>query len=564
MDFRRARRKARMQAFLARLRGKSIDLLSYDEVRSKLRGLETGRQELREIPLNSIVGSVGRYRDFTRDFLPRIDQDEDRWAKVKAITVHGGGTPPIEVYQLGDAYFVKDGNHRISVAKEQGASHIEAYVKNVQTKVPVSADLDAEKLILRAEYTAFLELTELTQTRPGADLSVTVPGRYSSIEKQIEGLKNSAEGGQMDYAQAAERWFDEVYQPFVQVIREQGLSRDFPGLTDTDLYLWISRYREDLERTLGWEVRTETAAADLAKRSSRQIAKVISRLRTGIADALTPDLFDSGPRPGAWRQDVFAGRKPDRFASEILVPLGGHEAGWDAWDQAQIVAAREGARVLALHVVGSEADKDTAHVLSLRDEFERRCEHAGRACSLAVEVGGVARKINERARWVDLVILRLEHPPGKKSLSRLSSGFRTTLQRCPRPLLAVPSAASPLEAPLLAYDGSPKSQEALFLSSYLAGRWKLPLVVVTVMEERKVTEDTLREGEFSLQQFGVQPTIVPKSGEAGQAILETAEEHGCDFIIMGGYGMGAVREVVLGSTVDQILRETQKPVLICR
>ena len=117
-DFRRARRRAALDRVFARLAGRSTDLMSYDDVRKKLKGRETSKRELKEIPLDSIVGSVGRYRDFTRGFLPRQDSDSGRWAGVKVAVTELGGLPPIEVYQIGVVYFVLDGNHRVSVASE--------------------------------------------------------------------------------------------------------------------------------------------------------------------------------------------------------------------------------------------------------------------------------------------------------------------------------------------------------------------------------------------------------------------------------------------------------------
>lgn len=116
-DFRAARRKAALQEILARITGQSAELLSYDEVRRQLRALEGGKTQLREIPLDAIVGSVGRYTDFTRDFLSRRDSDQQRWVNVMEKATGQVGLPQIEVYQIGDVYFVLDGNHRVSVAR---------------------------------------------------------------------------------------------------------------------------------------------------------------------------------------------------------------------------------------------------------------------------------------------------------------------------------------------------------------------------------------------------------------------------------------------------------------
>ena len=135
-DFQRARRSATMQQILARLRGKSDTLLCYNEVRRQLQAGPAVERGLQEIPLNKIVGSVGRYQDFTRAFLPKRDSNKDRWARVKAAITDMKGMPPIEVYQLGAVYFVNDGNHRVSVARQLGSKTISAYVTEIETRVP--------------------------------------------------------------------------------------------------------------------------------------------------------------------------------------------------------------------------------------------------------------------------------------------------------------------------------------------------------------------------------------------------------------------------------------------
>ena len=181
-DFRRARFRAKVEQVLARLTGESADLLEYDEVRKKLRASGQVSRGLQDIPIENIVGSVGRYADFTRSFLPRQDEDERRWAGVKMAMEGLTGVPAIEVYKIGDAYFVLDGNHRVSVARRGGATHIQAHVIEIETRVPLSPDVKPDDLVLKSEYVEFLEQTRLDRVRPDADLSVSVPGQYQTTE----------------------------------------------------------------------------------------------------------------------------------------------------------------------------------------------------------------------------------------------------------------------------------------------------------------------------------------------------------------------------------------------
>jgi nucleotide-binding universal stress UspA family protein len=340
--------------------------------------------------------------------------------------------------------------------------------------------------------------------------------------------------------------------------------RDFPGRTETDLYLWVSEHRAALEHALGWEIGHETAATDLAAQLSPRLQRIIARLGEKILDAVTPDGFKAGPPPGQWREEQLEACQYDRLFADILVPVSGEEISWNALEQALEVARREGARLRGLHLVPSEAQRDSAEAQAVQAEFNRRCEAAGIPGRLATEVGEVARKICERVRWTDLVVVNLAHPPAPEPIARLSSGFRTLIRRCARPVLAVPGAPSHLSRALLAYDGSPKADEALFIATYLSCRWNITLVVVTVIETGRATAETLARAQRYLETHGAQATFVKEGGPVAEAMLKTAEEHGSDLIIMGGYGFSPVLEVVLGSAVDQVLRTSRQPMLICR
>jgi hypothetical protein len=185
-DFRRARRRAILRDIVARLKGAPDDLLSFDEVRQQLKAQEVTPRGLQEIPLDALVGSVGRYTDFNRQFLPRQRGDESRWARVRAAMQDGRELPPIDVYQIGQIYFVKDGNHRVSVARELGWTRIAAFVTEVRSRVVVTPDLAPNDLIIASEYAAFLEQTHLDEVRPEVDLRVTEAGQYEIIAQHIE------------------------------------------------------------------------------------------------------------------------------------------------------------------------------------------------------------------------------------------------------------------------------------------------------------------------------------------------------------------------------------------
>jgi nucleotide-binding universal stress UspA family protein len=565
-DFHQARRQAAIQQIISRFTGESTDLLSFDDVSQKLKVKGSSPRGFREIPLDAIVGSVGRYKDFTRSFLPRQENDKERWARVAVAMKDLTGLPPIEVYQIGDAYFVLDGNHRMSVARQVGATYIEAYVTEFKTKVPLSPNDQPDDLIIKAEYADFLDKTGLDKLRPEADLRTTAPGRHWELETQIEAqrfLLSQEQGREIPYSEAVGHWYDHAYLPVVQLIRERDILRDFPDRTEADLYLWILRHQSELQKELGWQIDPSTAAADLVAEHSTRSSNVIARVEQKLVEAITPDSLESGPAPGQWREKLLTTRPTDRLFTNILVALSGRADGWFAVDQALTIAQREGGRLYGLHVVAAESEKESELVKALADEFSRRCQQAGVEAKFSVEIGQVGRKICERARWVDLVVIRLVYPPGAAALERLSSGARAIIQRCPRPLLMVPPTASPLERPLLAYDGSPKAREGLFVATYLAGKWQVDLTVLTVPETGQKAE-TITEARQYLEEHGVTAAFEVASGKVAETVLEMAHSKHNDLIIMGGYGSNPAVAIVLGSAVDQVLRESPQPVLICR
>jgi len=140
-DFQSAWHRASVQEILARFTGKSTQLLSYEEVAEKLKLRARMERGVHHIPLDAIVGSVGRYTEFTRTFLPRRADDQHRWASVKTAMEEGVGLPPIEVYKVGEIYFVIDGNHRVSIARQEKYRTIEARVIEVRTDIPLTPDV---------------------------------------------------------------------------------------------------------------------------------------------------------------------------------------------------------------------------------------------------------------------------------------------------------------------------------------------------------------------------------------------------------------------------------------
>jgi nucleotide-binding universal stress UspA family protein len=349
----------------------------------------------------------------------------------------------------------------------------------------------------------------------------------------------------------------------VEIIRRQGILRDFPRRTETDLYLWIAEHRASLVEQLGWDLKTEDVAAYLAEHHTSK-KSLISKMGKMFLDVILPDNLESGPPTGEWRTKTLTARPDDRLFLDILAPVNGQEDGWRGLEQALVLARKEGTSLRGLYIVPDDEAKDSETTQAVQTEFTRRCVEAGVTAKLIPAVGEVVEEICLRASWSDIVVVNLSYPPGDQPLARLSSGFRDLLQRSPRPVLATPQVVSQLDRALLAYDGSDKAKEALFVATYLAGRWKIALTVLTVLENGHLTEQTIQEARAYLERHGVEADYQIKKGPVQDAILESIKSQESNLLIMGSYGYGPVLEVFLGSTVDHLLRESPIPMLICR
>jgi nucleotide-binding universal stress UspA family protein len=307
----------------------------------------------------------------------------------------------------------------------------------------------------------------------------------------------------------------------------------------------------------------EQTVDHLIRRFSPRLERMLSTAWTNLAEALTPDALEAGPPPGDWRVNVGLPREDKLFAA-ILVSLSGADENWLALEQALPIARHEGAVLRGLHVVSTEKELNGAKVQQVCDRFYRRCKEEDVQGEFAVETGNIAACVVQRATWTDLVVLHMIHPPGTSPLNRLRSGYRNIIMRCPRPVLAVPGLTQKLETALLAYDGSPKAKEALFLSSYLVCCWDAKLIVMGSFENEQEQQRTLNEAQEYLEKSDIQAEYLSSSGKPAKTLLEVAEERDVDLMVMGGYGAGPLVNLVVSSTVDQVLRSFRKPVLICR
>lgn len=284
-DFDRARWKAFLNDLVAGVSRRPNWLLAFEEVQRALPIKGQSYKGLHTVPVDAIVGSVDRYSDFDRAFLPTHNNTRSRWESVDRATLSDVILPPVQLYKVGEAYFVKDGNHRVSVAREKGAEYIDAEVIELATSVPLMPDTDPRDLLKMGEYARFLESTQLDTLRPGSNIDFTSLGRYDNLLEHISahrwymGIEQSRP---IEWQEAVLDWYDNVYLPLANVIASRGILKEFPGRTVGDLYLWIMDHRWYLREQQGHEMGMETAALSYTRSYgvwSRRVMRYLHRLQ---------------------------------------------------------------------------------------------------------------------------------------------------------------------------------------------------------------------------------------------------------------------------------------------
>ena len=246
-DFDTARFRAFRRAIGSILTRRARRLQSIEPV-LEAAGLE-GRSYggVHEIPLGRIAGSAAptsKTGDFDPGFLPVNRRLRGRWTRIYREMVEGAELPPIDVYRVGDDYYVIDGHHRVSVARSLRRATINARVVEVKTRAPLGRKLDAATLLRAAEYAAFLATTLLHRTRPDARLECSRLGRYDEILKHILGhgyFLGLEQSRNVPLPDAAASWYDNVYRPVADAIQKHRVLEQHPGWTEADLYVEITR-----------------------------------------------------------------------------------------------------------------------------------------------------------------------------------------------------------------------------------------------------------------------------------------------------------------------------------
>ena len=274
-DFQKARQKAWIHSLKSIVNPEAGQLLSFHDVKKLLKPGHESYLGMKAVPIENIVGSEDRYQDFSRHFFPKREHLRQRWMSIDKAHLTDVILPPIKLLKIGELYFVRDGNHRVSVALAQGVQTIDAEVIELTAEIPVEKDATREdimKSVLMWERRRVLEQTGLEQIIPVEMIEFTSPGRWHEVLNHIQGHKyflNMEIEEEIAFEDAARSWYNALYLPIIEIIREENLISRFANRTEADLYIWIIKHWHSLKEKYGQDYPLDQAASEYAATHGR-------------------------------------------------------------------------------------------------------------------------------------------------------------------------------------------------------------------------------------------------------------------------------------------------------
>jgi len=253
------------------------NLLEFDTIEKNLEHTHKQYKGVEAIPIDKIVGSLGRYNDFNTEFLPQGDRISAKYENVKEAMLAGKELPPIKVYQVFDSYFVIDGHHRVTVAKKElNAAAVDAEVTEIHFDIGLSPDKkyvcdteQAKKFLIRLEYDAFEKNTFLKNSILAYPLRVTDLTSFGKLYEEIVDFKKNYNNGELAkkaIVYSSLLWYETRFIPAVKIILEEKILDRFPNRTYTDLYLWIQQHKYYLSQKAGHDVGFDFTKEDFLKK----------------------------------------------------------------------------------------------------------------------------------------------------------------------------------------------------------------------------------------------------------------------------------------------------------
>lgn len=286
-DFSRARNKALFNEIQHILNPEEAALISFTDIKKLLKPSNEVYKGMQVVPVNLIVGSEGRYKDFDNHFFPKSVFLKTRWEHVDMAHIQDVVLPPISLYELGGLYFVRDGNHRVSVAKARGVENIDAEVVSLQSEIKLKAGSSKEdmiKQVLNYEKRVFYSETNFGDITDYWRLDFSTPGQYDVIYNHILTHRYYINMGiqtEIPFEDAVLSWFNNVYLPVINSLQSHHILRMFKKRTISDLYIYLIKYWDELKQKFGNDFSLDAAVTDFKKNYKKDT--LLGRIKNRLA-----------------------------------------------------------------------------------------------------------------------------------------------------------------------------------------------------------------------------------------------------------------------------------------
>lgn len=287
-DFYKSHQKALINEIQHLLNPEEAALISFTDIKKLLKPKNEIYKGMQIVPIKLIVGSEGRYQDFDNHFFPKSNYLKTRWERVDAAHIQGIILPPITLYELGGLYFVRDGNHRVSVAKSMGQEAIDAEVVSLQSEIhlkPGSTKEDMIKQVIAYEKRVFYNETGFGDITDDWQLDFSTSGQYDVIYNHILIHKyyiNMNKEEEIPIQDAILSWYENVYTPVKKAIQSHKILKKFPKRTISDLYVFVIKYWDELKQKFGNDFSLDIAAESFKKVYAPKLSSKIKNLLAKI------------------------------------------------------------------------------------------------------------------------------------------------------------------------------------------------------------------------------------------------------------------------------------------
>ena len=285
-DFSKVRNKALVNSLQHLLSPEETKLISLNDIKEMLRPDNEVYVGMKTVPVDKIIGSEGRYNDFDNMFFPKHSHLKNRWLNIDRAYMQGVILPAVTLYEVGGVYFVRDGNHRVSVAKARGVEFIDAEVTSLRTEIRLTPGKSMDtiiKQIIAYEKRNFYAMTNYGDITGDWSLDFTTPGQYDVIYNHILTHKyyiNLNQVEEISMTDAILSWRNMVYMPVIDTIVSHKIMKKFKRRTLSDLYVWLIKYWDELKKGLGEDIPLDNVLEGFEKTYSETIgAKIKNNLK---------------------------------------------------------------------------------------------------------------------------------------------------------------------------------------------------------------------------------------------------------------------------------------------